>query len=124
MEINNKAKGKNIYKVLSIIFTILGVCLFAICFSLALTIFKNYENYTNPETNNLNTGLSIAFALILYIVFGAPNILVLTLAIIFSNLARRRNSKLGKILLTTNIVVSTLLIIFFIIIIILLKVAN
>ncbi len=124
MEINNKAKGKKIYKVLSIIFTILGICLFAICFSLFLNVLKNYDAYKNPETSNLNTGLSIAFALILYIVFGAPNILVLTLAIIFSNLARRRNSKLGKILLITNIVVSTLLIIFFIIIIILLKVAN
>ena len=98
-----KTKSKKALKILTIIFTIIGFALFAICFSLFLNVLKNYDAYKNPETNNLNTGLTMAFTVVLYIIFGAPQVVISGLSIAFSALTIKRKAKIGIICLFTNI---------------------
>ena len=108
-------KGKKTFLALSIIFTFIAVCLFAICFSLALHIFLHYDEYKNPN-NNSGIGFSFAGSIVLYLIFGLIDIPVLTLGGIFSILAIKKNSKKCLIPIITNILNFIVLVIIFVII--------
>lgn len=115
-QITTKSKSKTTFKVLAIIFTIIAFGVFLVCFSMALEVFTNYKEYIDPNNNNADPGLSIAFAIVFYIIFGAIDLPILGLGILFSALAKKRKSKVGLIFLIINIVMLVALVGMFIVI--------
>lgn len=109
-------KGKTTFKVLSIIFTAIAFALLVLCMFFAIEMFTNLEEYRDPATNDLGTGLSMAFGLVFYIIFGVIDIPIIGLGISFSALATKRKSNTGLALLITNIAMIVALVSIFIII--------